>query len=221
MDCRGQKIITVARLVGLLAVFQVARWGLESLAFMGVSHSLLSNEVVRTAAYGVLTLALLGWARYQRAVLPVLPRAGTRVGYGVALLGFVGLFGATPLLTHQAASSAVWAALVCGALATPLFEELLFRGYVWDRLTRVFSQDWQVIVVSAMLFGLWHLGYLDAVAWRMAQPDALATTAEVAITMGGKVLFATGIGVVLGYLRQRSGGCLAPMLFHGYWNLLA
>lgn len=221
MDCRGQKIITVVRLVGLLAVFQVARWGLESLAFMGVSHSLLSNEVVRTAAYGVLTLALLGWARYQRATLPVLPRAGTRVGYGVALLGFVGLFVATPLLTHQATSSAVWAALVGGALATPLFEELLFRGYVWDRLARVFSQDWRVIVVSATLFGLWHLGYLDAVAWRMAQPDALATTAEVAITMGGKVLFATGIGVVLGYLRQRSGGCLAPMLFHGYWNLLA
>lgn len=221
MDCRSQRIITVVCLVGLLGAFQLARWGLESLAYVGLSHTLLSNEVVRTAAYGVLTLALLGWARYREAVLPVLPRAGTRIGYGVALLGFVGLFGATPLLTRQAASPAAWAALVCGALATPIFEELLFRGYVWDRLERVFSKDWQVLALSALLFGLWHLGYLDAVAWRMAQPDTLATAAGLAATMGGKALFATGMGIILGYLRQRSGGCLAPMLFHGYWNVLA
>ena len=217
----------IGMLVAMLAGFQLARWGLESLAFAVVPHTLLTNELVRTGVYLLLCAVLVLWARHRKVALTLVPpqvltERHSRGVYGAALAGFAVLFGVTPLLTGQAHDPAAWAALACGALATPLFEELLFRGYLWERLKEVCPHAWQVIVGTAVLFGLWHLGYLDAVSWRMAQPDMLlAGGLGLVETMVLKVGFAAVMGLVLGYLRVRSGGCLAPMLFHGFWNLLA
>lgn len=220
----GSKAILIVGLGVLLVALQLLRWGIESLAFMLVPHTLLTNELVRTAVYLLLTGALVGWSRLRGVRLPVAPGAGrgaAPVRYGAACLVFAALFASTPFATGQAAEPAAWAALACGAIATPVFEELLFRGYVWDRLQCGFARDWQVLVVSAVLFGLWHLGYADAVAWRVAQPDMAGVAQGLPGLMKAKVAFGSMVGVVLGYLRLRTGGCLAPMLFHGCWNVLA
>lgn len=214
----------IGALIAILACFQFARWGLESLAFVVIPHTLLTNELVRTAVYLVLCAALVAWVRRERlddASLPLLPPHARKLPYIVALVAFAVLFAATPFITGQATDPAAWAALVCGTLATPLFEELLFRGYAWGFLRMSGVGITGALVITAALFGLWHLGYADAIVWRLAQPDVLAGGLGLAETLLLKVGFATAMGIVLGYARLRSGGCLAPMLVHGFWNLLA
>lgn len=228
------RMALVARMAALIAVFQLGRWAFESLAFCLVPHTLLGNELARIASYLLMTAAVFALARRRGVSIRWLRRDGTgRVcmgrGSALALAAFTLLFAATPFVAGDPASPLAWAELACAALATPLFEETLFRGYLWARLEPALGTapdggsprgSWRLVLACSLLFGLWHLGYADAVAWRIAQPDMAGGTGLAAV-MAGKVLFGAVVGVVFGTLRMRWGTCLPSGILHGIWNTLA
>jgi uncharacterized protein len=78
------------------------------------------------------------------------------------------------------------------AIAAPLFEEVLFRGFLLPSLTRYFSV-WGAIFASALLFAIAHLSLSE-------------------------ILPLSALGVVLGVVYTRSRNLLAPMLVHSLWN---
>ena len=78
------------------------------------------------------------------------------------------------------------------AIAAPLFEEFLFRGFLLPSLTR-YVPVWGAIVLSALLFAVAHLSLSE-------------------------VLPLTALGIILGVVYTRSRNLLAPMLLHSLWN---
>ena len=51
--------------------------------------------------------------------------------------------------------------LLCyGSLVTPLFEELLFRGHLFNLQERIHAEPYQVVLLNALLFSVWHIGYI-------------------------------------------------------------
>ena len=51
--------------------------------------------------------------------------------------------------------------LLCyGSLVTPLFEELLFRGHLFNLQERIHAAPYQVVLLNALLFSVWHIGYI-------------------------------------------------------------
>jgi len=78
------------------------------------------------------------------------------------------------------------------AIAAPLFEEFLFRGFLLPSLTRYFPV-WGAVVVSSLLFAVAHLSLSE-------------------------ILPLTVLGMVLGVVYTRSRNLLAPMLLHSLWN---
>ena len=68
--------------------------------------------------------------------------------------------------------------LIFAVILAPVMEELLFRGLVYDRLA-VFGPRWAV-VISALLFGLFHGNFYQ-------------------------LFYAVGVGLVLGWLKARTG----------------
>jgi hypothetical protein len=77
-------------------------------------------------------------------------------------------------------------------------EELFFRGYVQERLRSRWAA-WPSIALAAGLFAAAHL---------LVEPGWMRAAVFVP-------------GLVLGWLRERSGGLLAPTLFHWLANLAA
>ena len=78
------------------------------------------------------------------------------------------------------------------SIAAPLFEEILFRGFLLPSLTR-YVPVWGAIALSSLIFALAHLSLSEVLP--------LAT-----------------LGCVLGFVYTRSRNLLAPMLLHGLWN---
>lgn len=78
------------------------------------------------------------------------------------------------------------------AIAAPIFEELLFRGFLLPSLTR-YLPVWGSILASGFLFAVAHLSLSEILP-----------------------LFA--LGIVLGIVYTRSRNLLAPMLLHSLWN---
>jgi membrane protease YdiL (CAAX protease family) len=111
--------------------------------------------------------------------------------------------------------AALWAVLVVVPLGTVLPEELAFRGLLPPLLGRrqgVLAGT----LLSSGLFGLWHVlaslggGVANAAMADMVGGDATGTAVRVVVT----VLFTSLAGVVLCWLRLRSGSLLAPVLAH-------
>lgn len=78
------------------------------------------------------------------------------------------------------------------AIAAPIFEEILFRGFLLPSLTR-YLPAWGAIVLSSLIFAIAHLSLSE-------------------------VLPLTVLGMLLGFVYARSGNLLSSMLLHSLWN---
>jgi uncharacterized protein len=78
------------------------------------------------------------------------------------------------------------------AIAAPLFEETLFRGFLLPSLTR-YLPSWGAICLSGLIFAVVHLSLSE-------------------------VLPLTMLGIVLGFVYAKTRNLLASMLLHSLWN---
>jgi uncharacterized protein len=179
--------------VGALLVLAAHRHGL-SLAEQGLS----SQGVVPGLRWG---LAIAGVVA---------------VGLGVALL----VPAAQPLLGDQRVAHLTPAGLLFTValripLGTALFEELAFRGVLlaaWQRHTTLVTG----IVVSSVVFGLWHIGPTIVALQHNAVPPGPAAWAAVA----GSVAITAVAGVLFCLLRLHTGGIVGPVIVHTATNSL-
>jgi uncharacterized protein len=117
---------------------------------------------------------------------------------GVSLLNqqiWQGQGGSNPLLQtvlEEQDPVALLVFLVTAAIAAPLFEEVLFRGFLLPSLTR-YLPVWGAIGLSAFIFAAAHLSLSE-------------------------VLPLTLLGTILGFVYTRSRNLLAPILLHSAWN---
>jgi membrane protease YdiL (CAAX protease family) len=66
-----------------------------------------------------------------------------------------------------------------------------------------------------LLFMIWHLGYLDVL---ILHPLATNNIPGIMISKMGIGLV---LGLIVGYLRLKTGKTYLSILFHGLWNVFA
>lgn len=104
-------------------------------------------------------------------------------------------------------------------IITPLFEELLFRGYIWGKISEsggMVNPNGLTLITVTLLFMVWHLGYIDVL---MLHP--LAGTGNLPMIMISKMGIGLVLGLIVGYLRLKTGKTYASIIFHGLWNVFA
>jgi membrane protease YdiL (CAAX protease family) len=107
----------------------------------------------------------------------------------------------TGIITKQQGNTAgVVVVALIAAVGAPIFEELFFRGFLRTSLAARLGVG--AVWVQAMLFGLAHFQF--GLGWQ---------NVSVIVAIGG-------VGVVLGFLAQRTGRLAAGMIAHGMFNLL-
>ena len=82
--------------------------------------------------------------------------------------------------------------LFTAAIAAPVFEEILFRGFLLPSLTRYMS-TWPAIGLSSLIFATAHLSFSE-------------------------VLPLTVLGAILGFVYARSRNLMSSILLHSTWN---
>jgi membrane protease YdiL (CAAX protease family) len=207
-----------------------------ALAGVNVGNHVLGWDTMWLGPVGA--VALLAFARWQGLTWHQLGLArhtharGIRWGLGViAVVGFVYLVGIllpstrTAFLDvryHLPPAGALLTAFVMIPVGTILLEEVAFRSVLWGFLSR-HARMWQVLLVSSLLFGLWHV--FPAMASATGNPAigsavaGLGPLARVAV-VGGTVLFTALGGVLAGELRRRSGSLFASVGMHWATNAL-
>ena len=204
-------LLALGVLVAVLATWNLTRDPLVPGSYHLTANVLLTAVVLGVAGAGGLRAADLG---LRRASL------GSGFAYGgvvvgVVLAGLVVAVLVAPRAFRDDRVDVSWGrmlfeVLVEIPLATVMFEEVAFRGVLLG-LLRKRLPTWPAVVVSALLFGLWHV---DGVLHRHDGPGLAAAVA-------GTVLATTVAGLGFAWLRVRSDSLVAPMLAHWATNSLA
>lgn len=201
----------VFEIAGFLVALQLLRIGIKSLCFLVIGRTEFTDRAASSIAMVLITAMILLAAKIKKVSLSIFPKHfGT--GYIVFTAMAAALLILTPLLTKNTSTAAI-ILLIYSAVVTPVFEELIFRGLVWNQLNMLFKKEWYTYAVSTLLFGVWHLGYYDSIAFRVET--------GLANIMIWKVITGLCFGVVLGALRLKTKNSYSTMLLHGVLNIFA
>ena len=199
--------VVVSRLPGHPAAYVAA-----NLAATGVLLALARASGLSWEELGLARRRLRAGARWGGAGLALVA-----AGYAAALAVPV----VRPLLADDRvagldAGELAYSTLVRIPLGTVLWEEVAFRGVLLAALMRVLPLR-AAIAVAAAVFGVWHVRpTLGALAANDLAEGPLLT--GLAVLLG---CLATALaGLVLAWLRLRSGSLLAPVLLHLATNSL-
>ena len=102
-------------------------------------------------------------------------------------------------------------------LIVPAFEELLFRGYLWNNMQNSLKGKHSGLVTwitITILFGLWHIGYIDVF---LIHPREFALVP----LLIGKIEVGLILGAIVGFIRLKTNKVYGSFLFHGFWNIFA
>jgi uncharacterized protein len=105
-------------------------------------------------------------------------------------------------------------------LIVPAFEELLFRGYLWNRLQnkldkcKIERSGFLTFIIITALFSLWHIGYMDVFLIHPMHPD-------LTMMLISKLMIGLVLGTIVGLIRLKTGKTYASFLFHAFWNTFA
>lgn len=97
-----------------------------------------------------------------------------------------------PLVLEGRDNGALLIFFITASVAAPIFEEIMFRGFLLPSLTR-YLPVWGAILASSLLFAIAHLSLSEVLP--------LAT-----------------LGMVLGIVYSRSRNLLSSILLHSLWN---
>jgi membrane protease YdiL (CAAX protease family) len=206
----------ILKIIGLLILIQI----LQLLLYLGGQQLITQTDAqTRTSLIYLMVIPVLGtgiWA----VIRPSAKQLGLKwreldkgsktftavSGILIAILLVVSIFIFPDMLVVNLAS----------VLAFPIFEELLFRGWIWSKLepTLVEHQSGLITwITTTALFTIWHLGYVVTVT-QNAGPSA--NPFEI---MFFKLLVGGMVGVIAGLARWRTGSVLGAIFMHGLWNL--
>jgi uncharacterized protein len=186
----------------------------------GYPQSYVPVNVAATALV-LLGARIVGFTWQELGLDPSRVRAGLRWGgacFAVIAVGYtVGLtvpavrpFLADARLAGAGSAEVAHQTLVRIPLGTVLWEETAFRGVLLAALIRVVPLR-AAVLVSATLFGIWHIRPTLSAATANELTDGSPGLA-VAVLLG--CAFTAAAGVLFAWLRLRSGSLLAPVLLH-------
>lgn len=207
--------IVLAGFVVLLAGFNVVRRLVVPGEWHLVANMGMIALVVVVAVVAAMSAAELGLERERLGSGAVLGGAITIViGAAVAVAAALGWATLSDDWSSMGDGELWWHVLIEIPVATVVVEELAFRGVLLALLLRVVPVR-RALVVSSVLFGVWHVAPATTAA------GADATVARTLVTVSVTVLATAIAGAVLTALRQRSGSLLAPSLVHWGTNGLS
>lgn len=206
---RKKQTKVIVPLIVLLIFLQAGLFCFKQIVFLFAERTDYVDKMASMAGMSILTVLFLLFSKIRQVPLSIFPNHFSKP-YIISTSVSVALLLATPSNYTDGFSSSIMI-LIYSSVVTPIFEELIFRGFVWNKLNTTYQKELTTYIVSTALFAIWHIGYIDSIAFRVE--TGLVTA------MAWKVTTGLCFGIVLGALRLKSKNCYTTILLHGVMNL--
>lgn len=181
--------------------------GMQALAEFVRTHSVMVSGVVKALSLTAGAAAVWHWFLREEPVISM--PCGHKKDAGVlfalggfaalavnvlfALTGFTGSSDAYEQVAEKQFALPLWAGLILYGIISPVAEEIVFRGIVFNRLRRQYTRG-IAIIGSALIFGIYHGNAVQAV-------------------------YGFVLGLLIALLYEKYASFLVPVILHSTANI--
>ncbi len=176
------KIGKIAFMILNLVLLQLGRIIFKYVIFIFIDRSLLSDVIVNMLYMGIIIGVFIAIIKKKKININIFPEK-FNIKYKVFTIIVSLFFIITPIVTTNYQLYNILF-LIYNAIITVIFEEFIFRGYIFKEIS-LMKNDLIAYIVSTLLFGIWHFGYIDTIIWRTS---LFYTNSDIVNIMFWKVL---------------------------------
>ena len=165
-----------------LVLLQLGRIIFKYVIFIFIDRSLLSDVIVNMLYMGIIIGVFIAIIKKKKININIFPEK-FNIKYKVFTIIVSLFFIITPIVTTNYQLYNILF-LIYNAIITVIFEEFIFRGYIFKEIS-LMKNDLIAYIVSTLLFGIWHFGYIDTIIWRTS---LFYTNSDIVNIMFWKVL---------------------------------
>lgn len=204
-----KKIINI---ILCLIALQIGRFSFKTLAFLFLDKNFITDVIVSSIYMIIIIIFSIISIKKNELELNIFPK-NLNWKYIVTSIILFAIIFTTPIITKNYSLYDILS-LLYGAIITVIFEEIIFRGFVYKEISNIKNDLWAYIS-STILFGIWHLGYIDTVMWRAS---IISPNANIMNIMFWKVITGLSFGIVVGFFRYKNKNVYSSIIVHALLN---
>lgn len=205
---------TMIKIVALLIGLQISRIALKQSVFLFLSYSKFNDVLISMIVMFLLTLFVIYKSKKEKIYLDIfsyMKNKESKIYYFIVTGAVLGLIFTSPsFLTKTSIESIL--PLLYTAIMTPIYEELLFRSYIWNVLKQENEDEVRVYFLTTVLFSIYHIGYIDTIIMTSGFNHM---TLMILI----KCSLMLSYGFFIGFFRYRIKNSYSCILVHSFINI--
>jgi uncharacterized protein len=220
MEITNNKIDThsffLIKILGVLFIIQIIRIISVKVLFLFVEKTSSNNILINMIFMIVFSILMIVCIKnHGNKVSFIQNISNNKIIYFCITSIVIFLIVSTPVFTKDYARSAI-ISLVYSTLIIPIFEELLFRGCIWNQLKMKYKNEVIVYIITTLIFAVWHFGYIDSIMLNM---EIYNLTGNLLFVMLMKVLIGLVFGIIIGFVRYKTKNTYSAILMHSAINV--
>lgn len=207
------KIKKIVFIILYLILLQLGRIAFKKCIFIFTDRTLLSDVIISMIYMILIICFIIVIIKKKKMHLNIFPK-NFSIKYKVLTTLVLLYLIITPVITMNYNLYNI-ISLIYNAIIIVIFEELIFRGLIFKKISLI-KNDLIAYITSTILFGIWHLGYIDTIIWRTS---LFFPNSNIANIMFWKVLTGMVLGIFFGFFRYKNKNAYSSMLVHSFINI--
>lgn len=203
------KLKNIFKIILIIVSLQIIRIVVRRVLLLFIPITELSLNILNMVIFIIYTYLLVKYCKKNKIDLRVF-KVNNKNAYLLLISIFIILF-IINLLLNKFSMNNIFKILY-GTITLPIFEELLFRGYIWSRLLKMFKNEMYVYIITTLLFSIYSVFYIDSAILLKVFSFGLIIF---------KIVIGLLFGLITGFVRYKTKNTFSSMIVSSIMNMVS
>lgn len=205
---------TMIKIIILLIGLQISRIILKQGAFLFLSYNKFNDMFISMSIMFFLTIFIIYKSKKENILLNIfsyMENKESKIYYLIVTSALVLLIFTSPSFSSKPSIETILP-LLYTTVMTSIYEELIFRSYIWKVLEKENKDEIKVYFLTTILFSIYHIGYIDTIIMTSGFN-------HMALMILIKCSLMLSYGLFIGFFRYKIKNSYSCILVHSFINI--
>lgn len=203
------KLKNIFKIILIIVSLQIIRIAVRRVLLLFIPITELSLNILNMVIFIIYTYLIVKYCKKNKIDLRVF-KVNNKNAYLLLISIFIILFIINLLLNKFSINNMF--KILYGTITLPIFEELLFRGYIWSRLLKMFKNEMYVYIITTLLFSIYSVFYIDSAILLKVFSFGLIIF---------KLVIGLLFGLITGFVRYKTKNTFSSMIVSSIMNMVS
>ena len=205
----SSKLKNIFKIILIIVSLQIIRIAVRRVLLLFIPITELSLNILNMFIFIIYTYLIVKYCKKNKIDLRVF-KVNNKNAYLLLISIFIILFIINLLLNKFSINNIF--KILYGTITLPIFEELLFRGYIWSRLLKMFKNEMYVYIITTLLFSIYSVFYIDSAILLKVFSFGLIIF---------KLVIGLLFGLITGFVRYKTKNTFSSMIVSSIMNMVS